>query len=243
MKIKHIYTPSTKIRVQFLKGNYEEIGSIYTEIDDIKKLKLPDDVNMIFLDYPDDNHSKSFLIGDIVYQNEDNKQATNEGPKSWLKLFNGPTINFSNRTNIISPQELNLTQPKQLCHIAYTIDYPHTEGYIRKFNLQNHDITKVKITDNWQTANFIELYDLTPDYEKINVELFAIGTSLSLEEVAKLNLRAFEYMQKFNIKQAFMDSKQKVFPITEKNVKILPPNAFNNEGFFEPDRLSYLELE
>lgn len=250
MKVKHIVIPSTKIKVSFFKGNYEVAGTIYTQNDDIEKLKLPDDVNMVIFDYPNGD-SKSYLIGEIVYEKEKNRYKQeyssdwHGGPaKSWLKLFNGPTISYGSNSNIISPKELKLLNPKEIKHIAYTIEYPYTEGYIKKFILQNHDVREVKITDDiLKTANFIELYDLTPDKQKINVEFFAIGLPLSIDEVKKYDKKAFEFMKKSKIDHAFMDSTQKVFPITEKDVKVLNPSAFNEEGFYEPERLSYLELE
>ena len=251
MKVKQIFTQSSYYKVQFLKGNYEDAGYIFTETDDISKIRLPDDVNMIIIDDPS-GQSTSYLIGEIVYANEKGdyyKQTYSPDfhgshTQSWLKLYNGPTINYGARTNIISPQKLGLSSSNQIRHIAYTIEYPHTEGYIKKFYLKNHNLKEVKITDDiLKTANFIELYDLTPNNEKTNAELFAIGVPLTLSEVEKLNKTIFTYMKKHKITEAFMDSTQKVFPIVEKNVKILNPNTFNSEGYYDPDNRSYLELD
>lgn len=233
------------IKVIFYKEDYKNAGVVYTDNDDITKLKLPDNVNMVVYDYPN-GKTKSYLIGDIVYDDEksENSKDIDGQRKSWLQLFNGPKINYTQRTNIISPQKLNLSNSNKLRHIAYTMEYPFTEGYIKKFTLKEHNVKEVKIIDDFSpNANFIELYDLTPDNEKINVEYFAIGVSLTLNDVKKQNKKIYDYMIKNNISQSFMDARQRIFAITEENVTILNPNTFNKEGFYDPDNSSYIELE
>ena len=256
---------SDDVEIQFFKGEFNLIATKHFNTDDIFKIPLPEDTNMVILTKKNGN-SKSYFIGEkisrekaeLIYgeNSQELKKFKRTGAKTLFHLYKGPLVEFSDRTNLL-PSSILFTKSgnnkNQIRHFALTASYPnierniprfvysYTEGYIKHYELQSHNLEEVQITSSKE--NYIELFDLSPDNEQINIETFAIGTPLSLSQVMLADKALYDFMKSHNLSNAFKDKTGTIHPIIDKNTKILSPALFNAEGFYDPESKAYDDLE